>query len=160
MPQKRRLSFCLVCCEDGVTAIEFSLLAPVLFLLIMGIIEFSVIMFVSVVLESATDMTARLGSTGYVPAGQSQSQEIINNVNTMTAGLLNTQNIVISTTAYSNFNNVGQSGQGTSGSLGGPSDVVLYTVSYPWTIMTPIVSAVIGKTINLSASTIVRNEPY
>ena len=156
----RRISAFLTRCEEGVTALEFALLSPILFLLVMGIVEFAVIMFVSVVLESATDMTARLGSTGYVPAGVSQSQEIINNVDNITAGLLQpTANITITTTSYSNFNNIGQNGQGTPG-LGGPGDVVVYTVSYPWNIMTPIVSAVIGNTINLSASTVVRNEPY
>ncbi len=146
-------------CNEGVTAIEFALLSPVLLLLTMGIIEFAIIMFVSVVLESATDVTARLGSTGYVPTGTSQAQEIINNVNSMTAGLLNPSNLTITTTSYANFNNIGQSGQSTTG-LGSPGDVVVYTVSYPWTIMTPIVSSVIGNSIMLSASTVVRNEPY
>lgn len=160
MPQKRRLFSRLIRCNDGVTAIEFALLSPVLLLMVMGIIEFAVIMFVSVVMESATDMTARLGSTGYVPTGTSQAQEIINNVDSMTAGLLNANNITITTTSYSGFNEIGVAGQGTANSLGGPGDVVLYTVSYPWTIMTPIVSAVIGNKITLRASTVVRNEPY
>jgi Flp pilus assembly protein TadG len=159
MLRKRRFPAPLLHCEKGVTAIEFALLSPVLFLLVMGIVEFAVVMFVSVVLEGATDVTARLGSTGYVPTGVSQSQEIINNVDTVTSGLLDPNKIIITTTSYSNFNNIGQNGQGTPG-LGGPGDVVVYTVSYPWPIMTPIVSAVIGTTINLSASTVVRNEPY
>ena len=67
MLRKRRIFALLARCNEGVTAIEFALLAPVLLLLVMGIIEFSVIMFVSVMLEGSTDMTARLGSTGYVP---------------------------------------------------------------------------------------------
>ena len=80
-------------------------------------------------------------------------------MDSITGSLLDPKKITITSTSYSDFNNIGQAGQGTAG-LGGPGDVVVYTVSYPWTIMTPIVSAVIGNTITLSSSTVVRNEPY
>jgi len=187
MLRKRRVSLSLTRCDSGVTAVEFALLAPVLFLLIMGIIEFAVIMFVSVVLESATNQTSRLGKTGFIAAGLTRQQEIINNVASHTAGLLNPNQITITSEVYANFNDIGQPepcltqkcGAGVAGvdyvdvngngkwdadmgaaGLGNPGDVVVYTVSYPWHIMTPIVSAVIGKTLTLSARSVVRNEPY
>jgi len=175
--------------EEGITSIEFALIAPVFLLMVMGIIEFSMIMFTSVVMESATNTTARLGKTGYIPAGSTRQQEIINNVDAKTAGLLDPAKITISTEVYSNFNNVGQpepcispatppcpgtpgvnfvdingngkwdSDMGAAG-LGNPGDVVVYTVSYPWSIVTPIVSAIIGSTFMITARTVVRNEPY
>jgi hypothetical protein len=44
--------------------------------------------------------------------------------------------------------------------LGNPGDVVVYTVSYPWPIVTPIISAIIGSTYTITTRTVVRNEPY
>jgi len=175
--------------RDGITSIEFALIAPVFLLMIMGIIEFSLIMFTSVVLESATNSTSRLGKTGYIAPGSTRQQEIVNNVNNRTAGLLDPAKITVTTEVYSTFNNVGQpepcikpttppcpgtpgvnftdiNGNGVwdadmgAAGLGNPGDVVVYTVSYPWTIVTPIVSAVIGKTFMITARTVVRNEPY
>ena len=147
------------------------------------------IMFTSTVIESATNNTARLGKTGYVAPGTSRQQEIINNVDAKTSGLLDPNKLTISTEVYSNFNNIGQpepcispptppcpgvagvnfvdiNGNGTwdadmgAAGLGNPGDVVVYKVSYPWKVVTPIVSAIIGSTFTITARTVVRNEPY
>ena len=58
-----------------------------------------------------------------------------------------------------NGNGVWDQDMGIAG-LGNPGDVVVYTVSYPWQIMTPVVQGIIGNTFNISARTVVRNEPY
>ncbi len=187
MLRKRRLTSSLVRCDSGVTTLEFALIAPVFLLMVMGIIEFAMIMFTAVVLESATNETSRLGKTGYIAPGSTRQQEIINNVISHTTGLLDPNKITVSTEVYANFNNIGQPepcltqkcGGGVAGTdyvdvngnghwdqdmgaagLGNAGDVVVYTVSYPWSIMTPIVSAVIGNTLTLTARTVVRNEPY
>lgn len=51
--------------------------------------------------------------------------------------------------------------QGAAG-LGGASAVVLYTINYDWKIFTPLMAAFIGNNgiVKLSASVVVRNEPY
>ncbi|MDE3059889.1 MAG: pilus assembly protein [Pseudomonadota bacterium] len=176
-------------CQRGISAIEFALVAPVFLMLMMGIIDFSMIMFTSAVLESATNNTARLGKTGYVASGTTRQQEIINDVATRTAGLLDSSKLSIATEVYSNYNDIGQpepcispptapcpgtpgvnftdiNGNGTwdadmgAAGLGNAGDVVVYTVSYPWKIMTPIVSAIIGSTFTVTARAVVRNEPY
>ena len=180
---------CFHRCERGVSAIEFALVAPVLLLIVTGIIEFSLIMFTASVLEGATTDTARLGKTGYVATGTTRQQEIINKVDASTAGLLDPTKITVTSEVYSAFSNVGQpepcikpttppcpgtpgvnfvdiNGNGTwdqdmgAAGLGNPGDVVVYTVSYPWKIVTPIVSAIIGNTFTITARTVIRNEPY
>jgi len=185
----RKGSRTLARCEDGVTAIEFAFIAPVFLLMVMGIIEFSMIMFTSTVMESATTSTARLGKTGFVAEGSTRQQDIINNVSNKTAGLLTPGNINITTKVYANFDEIGQpepcvspaaspcpgtpgvnfvdvngngqwdSDMGLAG-LGNAGDIVVYTVSYPWAVMTPIISAIIGTNYNITARTVVRNEPF
>lgn len=180
---------CLIRCEEGVTVVEFAFIAPVFLLIVLGVIEFSMIMFTSTVMENATTSTARLGKTGYVSAGNTRQQEIIDNIVNKTAGLLDANDIDITTTVYSNFDVVGQpepcinpstapcpgtpgtnfvdtNGNGTWDSdmglagLGNAGDVVVYTVTYPWPIMTPLLSAIIGNTFNITTRTVVRNEPF
>ncbi len=179
----------LTACERGITSIEFAVIAPVFLMMLMGIIEFAMIMFTSSVMESATNNTARYGKTGFVAGGSTREEQIIANVANRTAGLLDPDDITITYTVYSDFDDVGDpepcvsplappcpgtpsvnfvdvNGNGSwdndmgAAGLGNPGDVVVYTVNYPWPVVTPIIYAITGSVINLTARTVVRNEPY
>lgn len=175
-------------CNSGVTAVEFALISPIFLLLIFGIVEFSLIMFTSAVMESATTNSARTGKTGFVQVGISRQQLIVNSINDRTAGLLDPTKITINTKVYSGFDKVGDAepytdtnGNGMyssgepfsdvnsngvwdadmgSAGLGNANDIVLYEVSYPWLIMTPIISTLLGTTYNITVRSVVKNEPY
>jgi len=174
--------------NGGATALEFAFIAPVMLLLMMGIIEFSMIMFTQTVMESATSNTSRMGRTGFSLAGLSREQQLINNVATRTAGLLNPSLITVTMQTYSSFdrvndpepfidsnnNGVYNSGEAytdingngqwdqdmATAGAGNANDIVVYTVSYPWQITTPLVNAVIGNIFAVSARSVVKNEPY
>lgn len=175
--------------ESGIAALEFAMITPVLLLMLMGIIEFSMIMFTTAVMESATNITSRLGKTGYVAEGSTREQQILDSVAHRTAGLLDPEKITIDSKIYSDFSKIGQPEPcldptsspcpGTSGvnfvdingngmwdadmgkaGLGEAGDVVVYTVSYPWPIMTPFIGSIIGNPFTLTVRTVVRNEPY
>ena len=185
---KTRVSKTILGCNSGITSLEFALISPVFILMVMGIIEFSMIMFTSAVMESATGSTARLGKTGYVAPGTTRQQQLIDSVANKTTGLLDPDNITVTTTTYSSFGNVnrpepyiddnhndhydlGESFTDINGNAqwdedmgrdnaGNANDIVVYTVSYPWHVMTPVVSAVIGSIYTIRARTVVKNEPY
>lgn len=186
---KNRTRQSIIASNAGITSIEFALVSPVMILLMMGIIEFSLIMFTTAVMESAATATARYGMTGYVAAGSSRQEQIIANINNRTAGLLNPNHIVITTKVYSsvdrigdpetcvnpvsppcpgtpgvNFVDINGNGQWDSDmgvvGLGSANDIVVYRVTYPWPITTPIVSAIVGSPYNISVRTVVKNEPY
>ena len=44
--------------------------------------------------------------------------------------------------------------------LGGPSDVVVYRLSYAWGVITPLMQNIIGESVTHVSSVAVRNEPY
>jgi hypothetical protein len=75
--------------------------------------------------------------------------------------LINVANVTTTSTAYSDFSNIGANGQGTNG-LGQADQIIVYTVSYPWTLFTPMLSAIIGTNgvVTISTRIVVRNEPY
>lgn len=179
----------LVRSQDGATALEFAFIAPVFLLIISGVIEFSMIMLTTSTMESATNATSRLGKTGYVPGGTTRQQAIIDSVSTRTASLLDKNKITITSTVYSDFTKIGQpepclnpvnppcngavgvnyvdtngngswdSDMGLAG-LGNAGDVVVYTVSYPWPIMSPLMRPMLGNTYNITVRSVVRNEPF
>ena len=116
--------------EEGATIIEYAIVAPVLFLMVMAIVEFSLIMYAQSVLDSATTQAARFGTTGsnYVgefvnPSGAgaiTDSEAFVeSHIRQRASGLLNEDNINIARTR------VGQSS--------------LYDVSLRWELFTPFI---------------------
>lgn len=175
--------------QQGITALEFAVIAPVFLVIVMGVIELSMIMYANTILEAATNSTARFGKTGFDPSGTTREQAIIDSIHTRSAGLLDTSRINMVTKVYADFSKIGQpepclnpnrppcngtpgvnfadvNGNGTwdsdmgAAGLGNGGDVVVYTVNYPWRVMTPIVSSIIGQTINITVRSVVRNEPF
>lgn len=176
--------------DRGIAAIEFALLAPTFLLLVMGIIEFSLVMYCTSVLESAAVNSARLAKTGYTQQGITRQQMIYDMVKSRASGLMNPNNVGISAKYYSQisqindpepytdsnnnhvhdasepYTDINANGQwdadmGTAG-LGGAGDIVVYTVTYPWPISTPIIRSFIGQggIYTVTSSVVVRNEPY
>ncbi len=174
----------------GVSAIEFSILAPVLLLMMFGILEFASIMLVSNIMESATAITSRLGKTGYVTEDSSREETILASVEQKTQGLIDPEALDISSKYYSDFSQIGDAepsndtnGNGTIeageytdingngqfdadmglAGYGGAGAIVVYTVSYPWPVMTPLLSNIIGDEDGnyiITARSVVKNEPY
>lgn len=176
--------------REGVTTIEFAMIAPVLLLLMMGIIEFSLIMVAYSLMESATTVSARLGATGFATAGISRQQTILNSIAQRASTFIDASKLGITTKYYSQYSNIndpepftdsngnggrdsgepytdvngnGQwdSDMGIAG-LGGAGDIVVYTVTYPWQVVTPMVGEFIGTNgvVNLTTHAVTKNEPF
>lgn len=75
----------LIVKKDGVTAIEFAILAPVFFLLFLGIIEVGLTVFLDSSLNTGVRDVARKGVTN----GYSNSNEVNNVLRTHLAGMYN-----------------------------------------------------------------------
>jgi len=172
----------------GVSAVEFAIMAPVLILTIVGIMEVSLVLGVSSLLEGGLRDAARFGITGYVPAGTTREEHIKSIVGNATIGLVDMDEATIDTLVYPSFGDIGQpepwddqnsngvydlgepfneNGQwdpdmGAAG-LGGPGEIVLYKIKYDLALMTPLLGGIMGGSdgkISLRASIAVRNEPY
>jgi hypothetical protein len=163
---------------------------PVFLLLTFGIVEFGTIMLVANILENATSISSRLGKTGYTAGGQSREVTIRNSVIARAGNLIDPANLTISSKHYEQFDQIGEAepwndanhngiaeageyndingngerdaDMGLAG-YGDADDIVVYTVSYPWSIMTPVMREVIGNAqgkFPLTAHAVVKNEPY
>jgi Flp pilus assembly pilin Flp len=176
--------------QSGVTAIEFAIIAPVLMLLLMGIVEFALLMMVYNVMEGATSISSRLGKTGFSAAGVTRAQTILNSIDARVGDIIDSQKLTVTSKFYKQFDQIndpepyidtngngshdsgetytdingnGQwdSDMGSSG-YGSAGDVVVYSASYPWPITTPIMRELIGTDgiFTITTRAVVKNEPY
>lgn len=176
--------------DRGATAVEFAMIAPVLLAMLFGIVEFGLVLAADIVLKDATQDAARTGRTGFVTTDTTQDETVRGLLRKRAGVLMDADKLTIESLAYSGFDNlkkpepfvdangngkrddgenftdvngngVWDADQGALG-YGGTSEVVLYTVTYPWKFFTPLIGNLISKdgTITLKATAVVQNEPY
>jgi len=160
---------------SGSAAIEFAMVAPVLFLFIFGTIETGVIFFAQTMLQNATADTARQIRTGQL-SGTLTASQIRNNVCGEVNGLITncTAGLMVDLRAYTSFTGASYpSVSNADGSINtgaltvqATSDcaIVLLRTFYAWKIMTPLMTPFLqtgstGTSI-LTSSAAFRTEPY
>lgn len=174
--------------KDGVTAIEFAIIAPVLVMMVMGTMEISLMMYARSIMEGATFISSRTGKVGYVAEGMTQQETIVAALKQRAGILMNTDNITVTPKSYGSFSEVGEpepftdangngvrdyaenytdiNGNGTYDedmgydSYGASAQITMYTITYDWPIFTPVLQPFFGASKTLTAVTVVKNEPY
>jgi Flp pilus assembly protein TadG len=161
----------------------------VFLLAITGLIELGMMMLVATLMEGGLREAARFGITGYHPPGSTRESYILDTIASNTIGLVDMENAEVTYLIYPSFGDIGKpepftdvdssgswdpgepyvdiNGNGTwdpdmgAAGLGGPGEVVLYTVAVDWGMLTPVVAPLVedGK-IRMTASVAVRNEPW
>ena len=174
-------------CRRGTALMEFTLLTPVMVSMIIAIVELGMIFLVSSSLENAVLTGSRYGVTGQTGDGTTREEKILDVINGNTFGLVNRDSIIVETTVYDSFSDIGKpeafgdendngaydegepytdvngngiwdADVGTAG-LGGAGDIVLYRVEYTIQSMTGLFEPIFGE-IKHAATVAVRNEPY
>lgn len=151
--------------QEGATAIEFAVVAPVLFMLIFGIIEFGILFTTQSALEGATSSAARTykaqARTGNAGA---QTNAIHSLIAQYGRGVVKPAKLRVVAARLNSWgsgsmpNDVNSS----SGRAGSTGQIIQYRVYYDYDVLTPFLSRVIGDNrgiVALRASTVVQNEP-
>lgn len=174
--------------EGGATVVEFAFVFPVFLLAVLGAIETAMVIFISSSIEAAVLEASRYGITGGTVPGVTREERVLGIVENKTYGLVDMDRVEIDTLVYESFDDIGQpepfddaNGNGAydlgeaftdvngngqwdadmgAAGLGGPSDVVVYSVSYAWGIMTPMMRNIMGESVLHVSSVAVRNEPF
>lgn len=126
--------------EKGATAVELAMVLPVILMVLVGMIELSMGMFINTVVEGSLRDAARLGLTGQIQEGISNDQALVDILNEASLGLLNLTTADVTSLVYENFAYVGQGedltdldGNGTW--TAGPythTDGTVYPAGEPW----------------------------
>lgn len=160
--------------ERGTSIVEFSLVAPVLFIAGLGIVELGLMYSAQNILESATYKASRTGRIGYVEGGKSQDDTVRELLNSRASIIMDTDKVVMDKLVYSNFDEIGlpepyvddspANGQYDVGeafddinddgawsedrgrdAFGVGGEIAVYTVTYPWPVFTPLFGNVMGQ---------------
>lgn len=116
----------------GVSALEFCMIAPLLFLVVTAIIEIALITFSSGTLRTGVHHTARLVRVG--TAQCYSDEEMVSAICSRSSFLPQCLNrLAIDRTVFP----VGFSGAGVKDGAVSPSDVVLVGATYRWDVTTP-----------------------
>jgi hypothetical protein len=176
----------------GVAAIEFAVVGMLVVTTAIGVIELAMILFVNSLMEGGLREAARYGVTGGDGSAATREAEVLSIVGRHTQGLVDMAEVELTSLVYPGFAEVGRpepytdangngqydadpaedfldingNGQwdadmGAAG-LGGPGDIVLYTLRYDRPLMTGLLDGLIGVEgrMPLTASIVVRNEPF
>jgi Flp pilus assembly pilin Flp len=175
--------------EGGTTAIEFAFIALGLIYFMVGIIEFAMAMTVGNSLEAATNLSSRLGKTGFVDeeAHETQEQTIRDEIERRVGPLIDMGKLTITHQVFNDFTSLNNpdvfedlNGDGDTtdagewtdvdgdgfrdgdSGLGTAGNIVVYKIMYPWHVMTPFIGDIVGDhgEIDLVAYSVVKNEPY
>lgn len=92
--------------EDGATAVEFALVAPVLFFLAFGIVETGIVYAADILLKNATYDAARTGRTGFVSDGKTQDDTVKQKILSQAGVLMDPDKIVFTSKSYKGFYNL------------------------------------------------------
>jgi len=138
----------------GATIIEFALVAPVFFLMVLGTLEFALIMHLTSMVEQATHEGARLGMTNNTYADKQDPgsapldrDAFIRKFITDSVGrwVFTPEQLEINTKVFANVSSLGIDGAEVgTGSLGGGDQIVLYIVTYHWQVITPFLDTIFG----------------
>lgn len=152
--------------NKGATAIEFAIVAPVLFLLIFGIIEFGLMMSTQSALDGAATHAARtykaLARSGNPGANTATIHGLITQYG---SGLVDPSRTRVVARRLANWGTASMPANrpnSNSGLSGSTSEIIQYRVYYDYYTYTPFLSQILGGqrgVLTLRASTVVQNEP-
>lgn len=178
------------CNQDGIAATEFGLIAPVLAVLLMGVVDMSHTLYMQSVLQGVVQNTARASGleSGAVSAKQAELDTM---VTANVQALANNATVTISRRYFKDFTKAAQAvaepftdtnGNGTcnagepyqdnnnngtwdkdggDGGQGGAKDAVIYTATITYPRMFPMHKLIgLPTTTTVKASTVLANQPY
>lgn len=179
----------IVRCRRASVAVEFAMIAPIFFLIVIATFELSLYLFLSGSVQSAVMMASRYGVTGQQAGLMDRQLQIADIVEERTWNLVTIQPEHIETLVYESFSDIGEpepytdtNGNGSfdaeseaftdvngnglwdddlgAAGLGGPGDIVLYKIEFTTDVLTNFVQPIFGEKFNYTASVAVRNEPF
>ena len=173
--------------ERGVAIIEFAMIAPVLLLMLMGLLDLAFNMYTTEMLQGAIESTARNSSIEGASSNDTQLDAV---VTTAVRAVAPSATLTFNRRSYSSFTEAGRpedytdvdndgtcnhgepfedaNGNGAwdldrgKAGFGGARDALLYTVTVNYQRPFPVAAFIPGQTKNftLSAVTVLRNQPY
>ncbi|HEY7169798.1 MAG TPA: TadE/TadG family type IV pilus assembly protein [Vicinamibacterales bacterium] len=142
--------------RTGSNLVEAALLTPLLVLLTLAVVDFGGLFYCYLALEHAVSEASRYGITGNVmndPSGTAMTRQA-----SIIAAARNATPLTLADGAFS-FSHMTPGASSWTGGTGVSGDIDKVTVTYNWTLMTPLLRmAFTGGQITLRAESAMKNE--
>jgi len=167
MPSVRRIS-AFRRDERGATAVEFALVAPILFFALLSLVEIGMLGMISSGLDNAVVSTARRIRTGQAIAATS-ANDFKSQICARLGGNISScmGRLTISVQKFPKFydaNQVANAPPANQFDPGGPGDIVLIKADYRWPLMTPFLATAFDRAgpfeVTVASRAAFKNEPY
>lgn len=163
MSRPRRSKRTLGSEQRGASAVEFALVAPLLFAVLFVAIEVIVILFADATLEATANRVTRIGKIG-VPEGQSCDDAVRSEVERSLAGWARGGDVRLDAVVYRPgtdpvFGDVDDEGYEPICNTGGRGDIVLYRLGFDRPGLTGILSWLGIRIVRLERTVAIQNEP-
>jgi Flp pilus assembly protein TadG len=158
--------------EEGVTAIEFGMLALPFFALLMALVETSLMFFAGQVLESSVDDVARKIRTGQLDQSLT-AEQLREEICDASALLFDCNGINIDMQVVATYADLGDTPEPEDGAIdpsdftftpAGPQQIVMVTIMTEWPVYTNYLQSYFSELSNgnavLNAVAVFRTEPY
>ncbi|MFA9219130.1 MAG: TadE/TadG family type IV pilus assembly protein [Sphingomonadaceae bacterium] len=127
--------------QRGSAVVEMALIAPLVLLLMVGIVEMSLVFFTTLTMQYAVREGARYGITGQVDkdpntANQQRYLAIIQKIKDSSMGMYDRVTPVISVNKQAYASSTAY----TSNMFGGPGDIVVLQLDCSWPMATPLLA--------------------
>jgi Flp pilus assembly protein TadG len=154
--------------ESGATAIEFAIIAPVLFFTLLSLVEIGVLGMMTSGLDNAVVEASRRIRTGEADAAGSAAafeDQICANM----GGAMNAcrDRLTVSVQRYSAFSSAGAAATAAPAGefdKGGANDIVLVKADYRWPLLTPFVATAYNRDapleVTIASRAAFKNEPF
>lgn len=139
----------------GITTVEFALLLPILFFLVMGIIETGNMFSAWMTIQKAAQSGARFATTGIGDEDGSRLNLIVEETEQWLVALNGDKTVEVRSWPTTDV-----LGDGNSGDPGGPCGLVEVGVTYDYTPITPVFEALLEGAIELTSHERKLNEPW
>jgi len=156
--------------QKGITTLEFAMLAPVFIYLTMGILELSIMLFTSTVVDGAIHDAGRRIRTGQAQGSGDALSDFTAEVCRGVQWVYPCNEIIFDVRTYTNFSSVDvpiqvdENGNFvTEFNAGGSGQITAVRAIYEWQFFTPMIGQLFGDSENkrtLTMTTAFRNEVY
>lgn len=138
------------------TTVELALILPFIFVIAMAMIEFGTMFYSWLTLQKAAQSGARFAATGL---GEEEGTRL-SQIEEITEGWLESLNRGNKEITISSWPGLTASGDGSTGTAGGPCQLVEVAVVYDYHPFTPLVGGIFPEIIKLEGHERKLNEPW
>jgi len=143
----------------GTSLVEAALMTPLLLLLTLSIVDFSVLFYTYLALENGVSQATRFAVTGNVLNDPNNPNNQLSRVDSIKLAMRNaTPSLTIADAAFT-FDHMAPGGNAWAGGTGAPGDLEKLSITYPWTFYNPMLWPFFnGGQITLKVDSAMKNE--